>query len=205
MRRTSAAVGSILATSLLATSLLATSLLAILTITAAPLRAQAPSEELPLAWMTATTGFGVAGSGSAFRSGLFEVARLAGAMRVSDDVAIQLAATTTDLLTASGASITDPRPIEPDVAGAVASVAFLSGPDNGGLGGTTSLGVGAFKHRGGGNTARTYLGFQFTGDAGVYRLPVAGDLAVGGVVTVIPESHGNTEFMFGITFGLRLF
>ena len=125
--------------------------------------------------------------------------------RVRDDVAVQVLLTDTDLLTASGSTPTDPRPIEPNLAGVAASLAFLSSPDNGGLSGTTSAGVGAFQHRSGANTSKTYLGFQFSGDGDVYRLPVAGDLAAGGVITILPEAHGNTEFMLGLTFGLRLY
>lgn len=178
---------------------------AMFAVMAAPAWAQGPAEELPVAWVTATTGFGVAGSGEAFRTGVVEIARLGVAVRVSDETALQLLAMDTDLLGASGASITDPRPIEPNLVGAVGSVAFLSPPDNAGLGGTAYVGAGAFKHRGGGNTSRTYLGFQAGGDDGVHRLPVFGDIALGGVVTLIPESHGNSEFMFGLTFGLRLF
>lgn len=171
-----------------------------LVVVANPARAQ-----LPLGWVTATTGFGVAGAGEGFRTGLIEIGRLAAAIRVRPDVAVQVTATATSLLAASGSTLTDPRPVEPNLDGVAASLAFLSGQGRDGLDATTSIGVGGFKHTGGINTNRTYLGIQLAGDGDVYRLPIAGDLAAGGMITFLPESRGESEFLFGLTLGVRLY
>ncbi|HTR78082.1 MAG TPA: hypothetical protein VMH39_08225 [Gemmatimonadaceae bacterium] len=157
------------------------------------------------AWGIVTTGLGVSGSGFQTRSDLVEIGRLGAGLRLNRDYAIQVTATATSRLSNAGSGGLDERPVEPNLAGVTAALDFMSTPRNGELGPTVSLGLGGFRHRGGSSNGTTDLGFQFTADDGVVSIPYVGDLATGAMITVLPESGSRSEFIFGLTFGLRLY